>query len=487
MCAKFVAQINLNMKNALSLIAAAALALPAFAQVGSIDPSFNPGAGFGIGALQERVEILAQQPDGKLLTGGWFTDYNGATAKCIVRTNLDGSIDNTFNTGDGCGGIFPYVNAIALQGNGRIIIGGNFNTFNGESRNRIARLNSNGTLDESFDPLTGFNSDVNDLAIQPDGKIIATGIFSQYDWLSGAPIPRSGIIRINPDGSNDETFDPGAGFSSASGQMRVNCVALQPDGKILTAGQFTAFDGEPHVLVARLNSDGSLDDSFDPGDGFGLNFGFYGEVSAMELLPDGKIMLTGNFSHTGASGSGLIRLNSDGSIDSSFTANTFGTAMTVQTDGKVLVSVLGPYFVRRYNSDGTLDTSFSVIELNDLAKDILVQFDGNVLIGGWFDYNPNAIMRLVGDAPWVGVDEVTGSELAVYPNPAADYIQIDLRNVDRAPGSLLVVYNAKGERIHSESLVNEIITVSCTAWAAGTYYIHAVGTKTHYAQKVIVN
>lgn len=206
----------------------------------------------------------------------------------------------------------------------------------------------------------------------------------------------------------------------------------------------------------------------------------------MELLPDGKIMLAGNFSHSEADGSGLIRLNSDGSIDNSFTADTFGTAMTVQTDGKVLVSTSGPYFVRRYNSDGSLDTSFSVTELNDLAKDILVQFDGNVLLGGWFDYNPNAIMRVVGDTPWVGVDEVREVDFAVYPNPASDYIQIDVRNIDRTNASSIVVYNAAGEVVHSEALVNELITISCTAWPAGTYYIHAVGTKNNHTQKVIV-
>jgi uncharacterized delta-60 repeat protein len=475
------------MKNALSIFGALVCTLPAWAQVGSIDPSFNPGAGFGVGALQERVECLEQQPDGKLLIGGWFTDYNGTPANCIVRINLDGSIDNSFNTGTGCEGVFPYVNAIAVQGNGRIIVGGNFNDFDGVSKNRLVRLNANGSIDESFDVLTGFNSDVNDLAIQTDGKIIATGIFSQYDWLSGSAIPRSGIIRLNADGSNDDTFNPGAGFASTSGQMRVNCVAIQPDGKILTAGQFTAFDGEPRVLVARLNSDGSLDSSFDAGDGFALNFGFYGEVSAMELLPDGKIMLAGNFMHNGANGSGLIRLNSDGSIDNTFTATDYGTAMTVQTDGKVIISALGPYFIRRYNSDGSLDTSFEVTELNDWAQDILVQFDGNILLGGWFDYNPNAIMRVIGDSPWVGMDELSALSFNVFPNPASDFIRIDASHVARHPVAMIQVYNHLGQVIHTEALVSDQLLISCAAWPAGTYFIHAVGTKTPYTQKVIVH
>lgn len=474
------------MKPFLTLFFSLALLAPLSAQLGEIDPDFQPGAGFGSGFTEERVEAIVQQPDGKLLIGGWFTDYDGSPAGRIVRINLDGSIDNSFDSSEGFDGFSSYVKSIALQSDGKIIVGGNFLTYDGVTRHRIARLNPNGSLDESFDPLTGFDSDVSDLFIQPDGKIVVSGIFSTYDWL-GDGQPYSGICRLNADGSIDESFDPGSGFGSTSGQRRVNKIVLQPDGKILAAGQFTSFNGEPRVIVARLNSDGSLDSSFDPGDNFNLVFGFYGEASALALLPDGKVMLGGNFGHSQANDSGLIRLNSDGSIDPGFATNSFVSSFAVQSDGKLIASRIGPYFVRRHNTDGSIDSDFAGVELNDIATAIHVQFDGNVLLGGWFDYNPNAIMRLIGDTPSVGVAEAGSTpSFELYPNPINDFfhLTVDASLLPSAPE--VIIYTLDGRTIYQEQVTQPVTVLPCTDWPAGIYFVAVTTGGKREVRRVVV-
>ncbi len=245
------------------------------AQLGTIDPNFSLGTGFtGTGITQARVEIINQQTDGKLLVGGWFTSYNENPASRIARLNLDGTIDSGFNTGTGFTGFSPYVKAIALQPDGKIVVGGNFTAFNGTNRHRIARLNSDGTLDTGFNPLTGLNSDVNAIAIQSDGKIVIGGIFTLYDWLNSDGISRPKIAILNADGSLDTSFDPQAGFGTSIGsQERVTKIIVQPDGKILTCGQFEQFNGTTRFMVARLNENGTLDNSFDAGANFQFNFG----------------------------------------------------------------------------------------------------------------------------------------------------------------------------------------------------------------------
>jgi uncharacterized delta-60 repeat protein len=468
------------------LSVALALTTTLSAQVGTIDPNFQPGSGFGTGFVQERVETIVQQADGKLLIGGWFTDYNGTPANRIVRINLDGSIDNSFNTGAGFDGFSSYVKDIAVQPNGKIVVVGNFLTFDGVTRHRIARLNADGSLDDSFDPLTGFDSDISTLALQPDGKIIVAGIFSNYDWLGNA-IPYGGICRLNAGGSIDESFDPGTGFGSTSGQRRVNKIVLQPDGKILCAGQITSFNNEPRLMVARLNANGSLDSSFDPGENFTLFFGFYGEASALALLPDGDLMLGGNFGYTPAGNSGLVRLNSDGSHDPTFAANASVTAFTVQADGKVIAARSGPYFVRRYLADGSIDTGFEGVELNDWATDITVQFDGNVILGGWFDYNPNGIMRLIGDTPSVGIAEAeVASPLILFPNPTTDRFRLTVDAALLVAAPRLTVVTLDGRVVLERTITDATTVIPCADWSAGTYLVELTAGSLRELSRLVV-
>jgi uncharacterized delta-60 repeat protein len=138
----------------------------------------NIGTGFST-----EVRAVKSQPDGKILVGGNFRLFNGTiTVERIARLNADGTLDNTFNTGTGFMGV---VYSADVQPDGKILVGGSFISFNGTSTvNRIARLNADGTLDNTFTTGTGFNSAVNSVDVQPDGKILVGGGFSSFNGTS---------------------------------------------------------------------------------------------------------------------------------------------------------------------------------------------------------------------------------------------------------------------------------------------------------------
>jgi uncharacterized delta-60 repeat protein len=166
-------------------------------------------------------------------------------------------LDNTFNTGTGAN---AAVNTIAQQADGKILIGGDITGFNGTSVNRIVRLNSNGSLDNTFYTGTGANAAVNTIVQQPDGKILIGGSFTRFNGVTV-----NHIARLNINGSLDNTFNPGSGASAS-----VNTIVQQTDGKILIGGSFTRFNGVITAnRIARLNSDASLDNTFNTG--FGAN------------------------------------------------------------------------------------------------------------------------------------------------------------------------------------------------------------------------
>ncbi|MCS6823177.1 MAG: T9SS type A sorting domain-containing protein [Cytophagaceae bacterium] len=289
------------------------------------DLTFNPsdiGNGYGDGA-NGVIYALALQSDGKVLIGGDFTSYNGTARNRIARLNADGSLDPTFTPGTGANN---YISAISLQSDGKILIGGNFTSYNGTGRNRIARLNADGSLDPTFTPGTGANGEVHSISLQSDGKILIGGHFTSYNGTA-----RNYIARLNANGSLDPTFTPGTG---ANGEVR--SISLQSDGKVLIGGWFTSYNGTGRNFIARLNADGSLDATFNPGTG--ANSGIY----AIALQSDGKVLIGGNFTSYNDTGRNRIaRLNANGSLDPTFNpgtgANNTIYAIALQSDGKVLI------------------------------------------------------------------------------------------------------------------------------------------------------
>lgn len=262
--------------------------------------AFDPGAG-----ADNVIYSVALQEDGKILIGGLFSTVQGQPRSRIARLNANGSLDTGFNpTADNA------VYSIAVQPDGRILVAGNFTSIAGTTVNRVARLNANGTIDAGFDPGDGANGRVAALALQPDGKILLGGYFTQVDGTN-----HSRIARLAANGSLDTGFNTGTGAND-----NILTLALQTDGKILIGGLFTNFNGTSLNRFARLNSNGGLDNTFDAGTGAD------DEVSALALQPDGNILIGGNFAtFDGGAHPFLVRFGNDAATES-FTVNGLNSA-----------------------------------------------------------------------------------------------------------------------------------------------------------------
>lgn len=365
---------------------------------GDNDAGFNVGTG-----ADGQVFITVVQSDGKIIIGGNFTAYNGTPANGIARLNVDGSIDATFNMGTGAVG---WVRTAAIQGDGKIIIGGDISKYNGTAINRIARLNTDGTLDGTFNP--GINilggsyqtHNIYAVLIQNDGKIIAQG----EGGNNGTSIIN--VVRLNSDGTSDGTFYLGAGAEGYGVTP-----ALQGDGKIILGGNFTKYNGTPSNNIARLNTDGTIDGTFNAGTGVN------GFVSTVAIQSDDKIIIGGGFTnYNGTSINNIARLNTDGSIDGTFNAGTgvdvgaigaVGT-IAIQNDGKIIIAGAFQAYngiarenIASLNADGTLDIAFNPGTGSDsYIFTTALQNDGKVIIGGNFtSYNGvgrNRVARIIG-------------------------------------------------------------------------------------------
>ena len=227
---------------------------------GSIDTSLSAVAGNnrfialfgGNGAvLQTLIE-----PDNKMVIGGYFVTYNSQTYNNFVRLNYDGSVDTSLSAVAGTSrfNMPAYMYSIVKGLNNSYMLGGEFTAYNSQSHNRFIRLNYDGSIDASLSAVAGgsrFNNPVYSIALQSDNKILVGGDFTTYNSAS-----HLGIIRLNYDGSVDASFVTGTGFG-----VGVRKILLLNNGKILVGGVFTTYNGEPVRGIALLNSDGTLDTS----------------------------------------------------------------------------------------------------------------------------------------------------------------------------------------------------------------------------------
>ena len=237
-------------KLASALVLFAGLVLPATVQAQYVDTTFQPGTG----ANNYGIYDVAEETSGKLIIVGPFTAFNGVTKSGIARLNVDGSLDPTFKAtlaGDKNTKGTIRGNAVAIQNDGRAVVGGYFARVNGIARQNIARLNSNGTLDASFTASVGGGIPYL-LKLQADGKLFIAG---NFQLVNG--VVHRGYARLGPDGSLDPEF---VGGLSTSNEY-VNAVAFLPSGRILVAGFFNTPQGMRNTVM-RLNPDGTKDDGF---------------------------------------------------------------------------------------------------------------------------------------------------------------------------------------------------------------------------------
>lgn len=356
---------------------------------GSLDLAHNPGTG-----ANGSVWSLARLPDGRIYAAGNFASYNDMPYRYIVRLFPDGRLDTSFNTGTGPN---YFIASVAIQPDGKVVIGGNFSAINGIARNNIARLNQDGSVDTTFNPGSGPNTVVLNTLVQADSKILIQGLFGTVNGVS-----RAYIARLHANGQVDTSFQTGT-FSAGSTSVWMYSMALQPDGKILVAGQFVAYNTVSRGRILRLNTDGSLDLTFNS------NSGASGAVHAIAVQPDGKVLIGGEFvGYNFSARNRIARLNADGTLDLTFNAqggaNLTVRTIAVQTDSLILVggeftSINGTARNRiaRLHPSGALDTTYNPGSgVNDMLFNILLQPDGKALLAGWFTtYNGNYCPRIV--------------------------------------------------------------------------------------------
>lgn len=350
----------------------------------SLEPSFNPNV---TGA---EVLAVAPQPAGKVVLGGSFSTVGGQTRNHVARLLADGSVESTLTFDPGSGTNGP-VHGAALQADGRVVIVGAFTTINGEPRNRIARLNPDGTLENTatFDPGTGADGVVHGLVIQADGQIVIAGDFTTVNGE-----PRNRIARLNGNGSVEGTGTFNAG-SGADGTVR--SVAVQADGRILLGGDFGMVNGLARTRLARLASDGTVEGTGTFDTGSGAN----GTVHVLAVQADGRILVGGDFtSVNGNARARVARLETNGAVESTGTfdpgtgADGTVSSIALQTDGKIFlggsfatINALPRSGVARLNSNGTVEDTSSYnpgTGANGPVKGVALQSDGRILIGGQF-------------------------------------------------------------------------------------------------------
>ncbi len=372
---------------------------------GTLDETFDPGVGFPGGIALD----IALQPDGKIIVGGEFTSFTntqGVIPKFgIVRLNSDGSLDNTFNPGQGVSG---KVKVVVRQPDGKILIGGQFTTVGGVARANIARLNEDGSLDDSFVVGTGSNGIINAIALQSDGKVVIGGELSAYNGTLA-----NRLTRVDAGGVLDPSFNIGTGPNTGT----ISALKAQPDGKILVGGDFAQFNGQPGKWIVRLNPNGSRD-TFLEGTICNSLCTLPNPPQQFSVLANGQIYISsmGSVNPNGnAWGWALLRYNADGGRDTSFNPPYDGVAASltiinrhaVQADGSVIgtngrfltSSISGPYsHIRRLSPTGAVDITYKPM-LGDAGTassgsfvwDVALQADGKLLAGGNFSMANNEL------------------------------------------------------------------------------------------------
>ena len=381
------------------LVASALFVTGAFGNTVTHDTSFN-GTGYSIQTIvpfphYSLGRSFAIQSDGKIVLAGDVVRNSQQDEFALVRLNTDGTLDTSFGTNGVViamlGSNSDSISKVRIQPDGKILLAGSSWAVGSDSNIMLVRYNSNGTLDTTFNS-TGYvtynvsgesGEHAGDIALQPDGKIVVAG-----DSIgSGAP-GKILIMRYNADGTLDTTFD-GDGvllITTPSGGAAGQVIVLS-DGKLLVTG-YRNDGAKPNFLLMRLNSDGTSDTSFGTGGSTTTSVSSDANyISSTDRQSDGKIVVLGS--------NYIARYSADGMLDTSFgtggktrVASAYETNFIRVTAGdKILVSSRGVY---RFTANGVLDTHFNnsgfrhmgIINLTCSSSAVDIQADGKLLIGG---------------------------------------------------------------------------------------------------------
>lgn len=451
---------------------------------GSMDLSFGTNGVVSFANFSVWFEFpigLFVQSDEKILVSTSANNSRGSDDFLLVRINSNGNFDNSFgangsiltNISDG----YDFAYSIKAHSDGKVVVGGT--TYLNDNKFVIARFNSNGSQDLGFGNsgsiMTGIdinsNSYTTSIQIQDDGKIIAGGVSkataTSFDFS---------LARFNTNGSIDATFGS-SGFQTTDADNKenyLNEIKLQSDNKIVAVGSSYLSAELSGVLLARYNSNGSLDNSFGVNGVVKFNvptYDCYG--TSIALQSNGKILITGNSLKDGKSFVLIARFNVDGSLDNSFsddgynfyswnemTAN-IGKSIKVQSDGKILVTGFSTSdtevrgFIVRINEDGSLDNSFNgtglvsvtaggMVYLNSLD----IHSNGKIIAGGTY-YESSAdskgdfiVIRLKSDGTLDNTFNITG---IVISDIGADTHDVGIAVLASSDNSIYLTGNTQND------------------------------------------
>ena len=441
---------------------------------GGLDESFSSSGllktDFDYG--EDKASLLSIHKNGEIVMAGSSNISNFA----VAHYNSDGSLDtdyyndgklssnlNRFDQGS------TFYKSTAIQSDDKIVVGGN--TWNGNNNDfALVRYNTNGSLDSTFGKnglkttdLSVYKDDINSIAIQKDGKIVAGGFTSNQLGTHFA------LTRYNTDGSLDSTFS-GNGIQNTNFNWNgeINSIKLQADGKIVAAGN-TWNGNNNDIAVARYNTNGNLDSTFND-DGI-----LQTDIEASEdngrsvaIQSDGKIVVAGTKYNYANSDFLVVRYNADGSLDNSFNGDGILTAdmggndecagVVIQADGKIVVAgstynIDDSYYANtdivaaRFNNDGTSDKTFGkngivVTDLgnNDQARSADIESNGKILVGG-VSNSRFAVIRYTPDGSLDTTFSQNGS--STVSSSGVNAIENQIQGIAVSKNKLYVVGNGK--------------------------------------------
>lgn len=367
---------------------------------GSLDLSFDPGTVADVGY----VSAITVQDDGKILIGGAFASSSAASTPYLTRLNTNGTVDESFNQNLSLDGA---LSAIVLQPDTKIVIAGSFNIVNNFLRQLVARLHSDGTLDTNFDACVASSEGATSLTLLEDGKFLMTG--GSFSFSTG--FFRNGLARLLSNGNLDNTYASGPGIDAGNAYT----LAVRTNGHVILGGDFSAYDFTARSGIVQLDPDGTVDTAFDPGTGLKPGTSIF----AMLLQGGGKLLIGGNFStFNGVASIGVARLLANGHVDDAcdagFGANNTVSSFARQSDGKVVV--------------GGLFTTFNEAERNGVARikgdSPALRLDMPSFLNGTFQMmlsGENGVHYVVeGSSNYVDWSSITNLTLNASPVPVID-------------------------------------------------------------------
>ncbi|UOQ54412.1 T9SS type A sorting domain-containing protein [Hymenobacter cellulosivorans] len=386
---------------------------------------FMPGSGpAGSGPAALDVAAVAVQADNKIVVGGSFVSYSGVVAKGLVRLNANGSVDQAFATALGAGftrsdAVAPIVRGVVVQPDGKLLVCGNFMNYNGSGRSGLLRLNPDGSLDTTFNPVSStMTSGFDMLAVALDPRtnniVAATTNFSKQ------------LVRLTPTGQEDASFaltsNPGC---ISYGTSNSDELAVDASGRVLLSSCFGNYGGANNSYLTRFLANGQPDTQFAIGNKLD------GRVLSVRPLANGQVLIGGSFSRYGSLHNvNMLVLDANGQAQSTPLPRLMqtGTVLAIkqQADGKLVVG--GRFWeingqaaanVARLNSDGTLDPAFDLTGVNGQVRQVAIATDGRIVVGGVFTATgsvaSNQVARLLSD----GRPDATFTAPAPDPRGAA--------------------------------------------------------------------